>query len=279
MESSGSSFIPQRPTKGKVAAKSFRKVYILSYVSIVMFFTVIIAAGGVYFYIISLESQLAGLKEELVSYKSSFNQTDLDRIKNLDQRIDSAMRLVESHASLTTVLRALENTVTDPVQILSFNYNRVENFRQPKLTLSAVATEFDQVIFQEQVLGNFPVTEGLDTVAVNLTTQPINPAVPELGTQEVVTVTLEADLSLSEINYSGSAAVPAAQQLPPTIPTTSGGVPDDSDFVPPAPADETVTVPVEPPVVPAEPLQYDDSDLPQLPDAATGGAGSNVNTQ
>lgn len=203
MASSGSSFIPQRPTRGKAAAKSFRKIYVLSYVSYLVFFSTLLAVGGVFAYKLSLEAELSNLKEALVSQKNLFNQSDLDRVRNLDYRIDTAKLLVNSHASVVTVLDALEQSVVAPVQLLSFNYNRLEDQRTPQLSLTAVAEEFDEVIFQEQVFSNIPLTSLFEVTNVALKTQPVNPERLELGVQQVVNLELTTTLSVSDINYTG----------------------------------------------------------------------------
>lgn len=209
MESSGSSFIPQRPARGKVAAKSFRKIYVLSYVSYLIFFSTLLAVAGVFFYKLSLQAQLQGLKEDLVAQKNLFNQTDLDRIRNLDNRIDAATQLVQGHVSLLTIFSALAENITDPVQFLSFNYDRREDARTPKLALSATAKDFDEVIFQKKVFGDAKITGNFFVDNVSLSTQPVDQERLELGVEQVVNVNLTADLVLSDINFTGYTAVPA----------------------------------------------------------------------
>ncbi len=206
MESSGSSFIPQRPTRGKVAAKSFRKVYVLSYVSYLVFFTTLLAVAGIFLYKLSLESNLRSLREELVAQKTLFTQSDLDRVQDLDNRIDSAKQLVNSHASVQKILIALDQVVADPVQFLGLSYDRTEDPRQPRLVLLALAKQFNEVIFQEQILSANPITRNFEMTDVSLSTQPVDGERLELGVQEVVTVTMTSELSLGEINYTGLSA-------------------------------------------------------------------------
>lgn len=242
MESSGSSFIPQRPTRGKVAPKSFRKVYILSYVSYLLFFSVLLAVGGIFFYKLTLQSQLSQLQQELVSKQQSFNQADLDRIKNLDDRIDAAAKLVDNHASLIAIFNALEKTVADPVQFASFNYNRAENIDSPELTISARADQFDEIIFQEQILKNNAITDTFDAVEVSLTTQPIDPEQLELGVQEVVNVNFKTTLSLSDINFTGyNGAEDTSLVVPDLMVDPTSTASDQSD---------EATVPFDEPIIP-----------------------------
>lgn len=203
MDGSGSSFIPRRPTKGKPAAKSFRKVYVLSYVSYLVFFTTLLAVGGIYAYQWTLSKQLHSLQQELISQKSLFSQTDLNRVRNLDYRIDAVRDLINSHASILTLLRALDRTIAEPVQLLSFNYERKEDIARPTLALTAAAQEFDEVIFQEQILSGNAVTDGLTVESVELNTQPIDQEQLDLGVEQVVHVVMRSELPMDEINFNG----------------------------------------------------------------------------
>jgi len=239
MESSGSSFIPQRPTRGKVAAKSFRKIYVLSYVSYLVFFTTMLAVGGVFVYQLMLKSELDGLKEQLVSQKNLFSQTDLDRVRNLDYRIDAASQLVSNHASLLTVFRALDNTIADPIQLLNFSYDRKENHNSPRVTLAAMASEFDEVIFQEQILASNPMTRGFKVANVNLSTVPVDQERLELGVRQVVNINLTAELSVPDINFTGFTAVSSA--LPSAPVTTSESIMDEFEDTDAAAGESTQT--------------------------------------
>lgn len=213
MESSGSSFIPQRPTRGKVAAKSFRKVYVLSYVSYLVFFTTLLAVGGIFVYQLTLKSELSSLQQELVAQKNLFSQSDLDRVRNLDYRIDAASQLVNNHASLLTIFNALDNVIADPLQFLTFDYDRKEDVRRPRLSLSAVAAEFDEVIFQDGILRNNAITSRFGIANVNLSTQPIDQERLELGVQQVVSINLAAELSVSDINFTGFVSTPQGDDV------------------------------------------------------------------
>lgn len=181
----------------------------MSYVSYLVFFSTLLAVGGVFFYQLTLEAQLQGLKQDLVEQKNLFNQNDLDRVRNLDTRIDAATLLINSHASLLTIFNALAENVADPVQFLSFNYDRREDARTPKLALSAIAKNFDEVIFQKKIFTDAQLTNNLFVNSVSLTTQPVDQERLELGVEQVVNLNMSVELALSDINFTGFTARPA----------------------------------------------------------------------
>ena len=160
----------------------------------------------------SLNNELSSLQSQLVDQQSLFSQSDLDRVRGLSHRINSATALVNSHASIVTIFNALDNVIADPVQFLTFNYNRSDDIRKPTLSLSAVATEFDEIIFQDGIMKNNSITGQFRIDSVNLATQPIDEERLELGLEQVVNVNLSTELPVSDINYSG-ASIDAAELI------------------------------------------------------------------
>lgn len=227
MESSGGSFIPQRPTKGKVAAKSLRKVYVLSYVSYLVFFATLIAVGVVFVYKLSLDGNLASLQGALVEERNAFGHSDLERIQNLDQRIDTATRLVNQHASLLTIFRALESTVADPVELTSFAYDRVKDMQNPTVTLAAKAEDFDTVLFQQQVLANNETTSGISISSIALTNEASDPDQPNREAETVVTLEFLAEVGLGAINFRGTTQ--SFREVAQTIPNREEATTDEEE--------------------------------------------------
>lgn len=223
METSGGSFIPQRPQKGKVAAKSLRKVYVLSYVSYLVFFATLMAVGGIFIYKLSLTSNLTSLQEQLVEERNAFNHSELQRIQNLDLRIDTAAQLVNQHASLLTIFRALENTVADPVALRSFDYSRVKDLQNPTVTLAATAEDFDTVLFQQQVLANNETTSGVSISSIALTHSEDETGQPDRNSESVVELEFVTEIGAGAINYRGTSQSFREVQRSVTIPLTNTG--------------------------------------------------------
>lgn len=198
VSSQGTSFIPARPTKGKVKAGSIRKIYLLSYLSYILFFCTIMAAGGIFIYKVSLSNQLEQQQDLLAQERQSFNQSDLVRIQDLDFRIDTAMERLNQHVSVVSILTALEQSTVESVYFLDFNYSRLAG-GLPEVVLSAKANGFDALLFQKDIFDSNPILQGasLSSVSMQIETSDEDPVV----VQEVVSFTLAAAFDPALILY------------------------------------------------------------------------------
>lgn len=223
MESSGSSFIPKRPTQVRASSKGLRKVYVLSYVSYLLFIAAIIAVGGVSIYKFTLNNNLNGLRAQLVEESEAFNQSELERIKKFVARIDVATSLINQHVSVLTIFDALEKTVAEPVALTSFSYDREEDMDSPVVTLEASTEKFDSVIFQQQIMRGNSVMRNIAVEKVALSIEPIDDERPEAGLQQIVTLELVTDIPAEVINYRGAAETFIEGTNSAAIPTDSEG--------------------------------------------------------
>ena len=81
MNSQSTSFIPQRPTQGKLKNRGVRKIYILTYVSYVLFFGTLIAAAGVDSLSQIREiTTLLGVQDDVI-IMGDFNESPLTEVK------------------------------------------------------------------------------------------------------------------------------------------------------------------------------------------------------
>ena len=200
VSSQGTSFRPSRPTKGKVKAGSVRKIYLLSYISYVLFFCTILAAGGMFLYTFSLNTQLAQQKELLDQERQSFNQSDLIRIQELEQRINTAVQRLNNHVSVVSIFSALEQSVPDLVYFLDFKYSRLVG-GSPEVAVTAKADGFNALLFQKQVLDANQVLANttLSDVSMKLENNPDGSE----GARKIVTFTMLTSLDPSTIPYTG----------------------------------------------------------------------------
>lgn len=163
----GTSFIPKRPTKGKIKTGGVRRIYVLSYLSYVFFFGTIIAAVGVFAYQLHLEATLEGHKQQLAQERDKFNQSDIERIRELNTRLQLASERMGAHVSLVSILQALESSVVNSIQFITFGYSRPFN-TSPELSLSAHAENFDAVLFQREVLAQNPILSNIEFSEISL---------------------------------------------------------------------------------------------------------------
>lgn len=197
---SSPSFIPKQPAVGKVKKRRVtRKIYVLTYVSFVFFFGTLIAAGGTFFYELSVKSQLEVQKQKLIEERKLFNQADFERVKEFDTKLISAKKVLDEHVSVLSILEALESSTVSTVQLMALEIDRTSN-NSIALSLEAMSENFNSVIFQRKIFNSNPVLHGSELNGFSIMSAPKDEV--ELGLPEqFVTFSLAKDFSPSDIRY------------------------------------------------------------------------------
>lgn len=194
------SFIPQRPTKGKVKARSVRKVYVLAYISYVLFFGTVLAAGATFFYQSLTERQLEAQKIALAAERERFNQADIAAVRELDRRMDVAKQRINNHISVLSIFDALEISAVQTLRFTKFNYQRVGD-AEPLITLAGTTGRFDSVIFQREVLASNPIFIDSEIVSAGVESLDIDPGEVE-QLEQVITFEIENEINPTLIGYT-----------------------------------------------------------------------------
>ena len=185
MNPQGTSFIPQRPAQGVVKKRGVRKIYILTYVSYVLFFGSALAAVGTFFYDSILDKQLQTQKANLVAEKDRFSQADIDSVLDLNEKISTAERRMDLHLSVLAIFEALETSVSQSLQLDSFSYKRDG---APLVEVSGTAKVFNSLMFQRDILASNPILSGGSFAEVSLaSTPPVDEATGEVIVDKVET--------------------------------------------------------------------------------------------
>jgi hypothetical protein len=164
----GTSFIPQRPTRGKTAPRKVRKIYVLAYLSIVLFFGSLLAAAGVFFFNLSLDIQLEKQEKFMAQERQQFNQGDIESVRDLEERITIAQERLDNHVSVLSIFEALEASAVQSISFVSFTYKRLgDGF--PQVAFTGVSDQFNNILFQREVLASNPILAGSLFKEVSLT--------------------------------------------------------------------------------------------------------------
>ncbi len=145
-----SSFIPKSPTKSQVRPRGVRKIYVFTYLSLVLFFGTLIASAGTFFFDITVKNQLAAQKQELANEQNAFNARDLERLRELENRIENAKRLLGTHVSVAALFSALQASTVATVQLTGASYERTE-FGGIKLAVGALTDSLNDARFQRDI--------------------------------------------------------------------------------------------------------------------------------
>lgn len=210
MNAQGTSFIPQRPTNGKTAPRRTRKIYVLAYLSYVLFFGSLLATAGVFFFNLSLDAQLGKQQQALNAERDLFNQGDIESIRDLEKRIGIAEERLNNHVSVLSIFEALEASAVQSIYFTSFSYQRQDD-EFPLVTFTGDSSQFNNILFQREIFANNPILAGSEFKEVTLKTV----ADEETGSNtETVQFTLEKEVDTSLIGYTPRQGLSGAEVLP-----------------------------------------------------------------
>ncbi|MFA6524280.1 MAG: hypothetical protein WC264_02825 [Candidatus Paceibacterota bacterium] len=115
------SFIPKKPMIEE-RVTSARPVGLLTVVSIFIFFTVVIASGGLYFYKGVLEKNIVKMNSDLTLAKNRFEPAKITQLQVLDKRLSAADSILSKHIAVSPIFKALQDTTMKNVRYTKFSY-------------------------------------------------------------------------------------------------------------------------------------------------------------
>ncbi len=195
MNPQGTSFIPQRPVQSQATKKVVRKVYVLTYVSYVLFFGTVISAIGMLAYGKMLDSQLTVQKERLVEEEKKFDPTQIDAVRQLDNKIKTAAERMNMHLSVLPFFEALEQNISEQLLLKTFKYTR-ENDAAPQVELTGEVEVLNSLVFQREVLQSNPVLKGGEFSQVALASSPLVDAEGFASEDYVTTISFSLNKSI-----------------------------------------------------------------------------------
>ena len=150
--SPASSFIPKRNPANRPKSVRRYDLVILPVISYTLFMSSLIAAGVLFIYQISVQSQFNASVQNLEEQIQSFKDTDLNRVVDFDQRLGLATTMVTSHVSLVSLLSILETATAETVQFKNLKISRKDNHTLA-VNASLVTSSLDGALFQRATYG------------------------------------------------------------------------------------------------------------------------------
>jgi hypothetical protein len=196
-----SSFIPRQSSNMVVDAPRKRRgrFNILSFISLVCFFGALLLSVGVFLLKQSHVQSLENKKNDLIAKRAIFKQDDIDSIRALDERMEAAEFLMDSHVSPSVLLDLLERTTQEEIQYREFQFSRRPS-GNVSVALNGVAPRFNTVARQAQRYAD----EDLFT----------NVIFSGLDKPEPKFVTFQVDLDISKNAISYDATAPVVEEEP-----------------------------------------------------------------
>lgn len=202
--------------------RSTRRIYVLAYISYVVFFSTLFAVIGVYIYGATVSRSLSSLQAQLVTERQRFSVTDIDNIQQLSQRLATAKRLLGESTAPSRLFTDIESIVASNIYFSGMSYEQLPN-RQFKIELTGRANNFSDIIGQRNLLGNSSLLQDATVVDYDYSVGGDNASSAAVG-PAVLTFVFSDTRDLSAIAYTaGGGTVSAVTPVQPEATTVIEG--------------------------------------------------------
>lgn len=174
---------------------------IVNVVGMVLLLGTILGAAGVFVYLGYTQGKLDEQKITLNDIRSQFSQSDIEKIRDLDTRIETAESLLAEHLSPLKVFSTLESLTQNKVAYEDFSYQK-RGSGDVTVALVANTKTFNTIALQSsaykdnKIFGNSLVT---DLAIVEVETD--DEEVSNSQIDKIKTFTLTADIARGNIVY------------------------------------------------------------------------------
>ena len=103
-------------------ATSARPVGLLTIISIFIFFTVVVASGGLYFYKGVLSKSIVQMEKDLALAKNRFEPSKITQLQTLDKRLRASSLVLSNHIATSPIFKALQAITMKTVRYTKFSY-------------------------------------------------------------------------------------------------------------------------------------------------------------
>ena len=145
------SFIPKKPMIEERTVAS-RPISFLTVVSVVIFFTVIIATGALYFYDKVLAKNITKMENDLNLAKNRFEPSKIIQLQVLDKRLRASSEILSKHIAISPIFEALQSITLKTVSYTKFSYDFDDSKNAKiKVKMNGVAVGYRSVAFQSDL--------------------------------------------------------------------------------------------------------------------------------
>lgn len=145
------SFIPKKPMIEERATPT-RPVGFLLVLSMFVFFTIVLASGGLYFYKGILTQNILKMENDLNLAKNRFEPSKINQLQELDKRLFASNELLANHVSLSPIFKALQEITLKTVRYLKFSYDfQNEKSKKIEVKMSGLAIGYRSIALQSDL--------------------------------------------------------------------------------------------------------------------------------
>lgn len=222
-ESVSNSFIPKRNPGTKPRQVRTRNVFILSAISYALFISAPLASAGVFIYKLQAEKNATTAIKALDEAIATFDEADFKRVIEYEERLNRAEFLVDSHISMSSLLRILSDATAQTVQFKDLEIERADK-DTVKVKAAIRTSSLDGVLFQR---GQYKATTKIADTNLNKITfgtveTTAKDAVTSAG-DNTVSLTAEFTFTADEIRYTPLSVYNSANSVQTTVPQSDTG--------------------------------------------------------
>ena len=133
-------------------ATSARPVGLLTIISIFIFFTVVVASGGLYFYKGVLSKSIVQMEKDLALAKNRFEPSKITQLQTLDKRLRASSLVLSNHIATSPIFKALQAITMKTVRYTKFSYE-LGTDKNPKILvkMSGQAIGYRSIALQSEL--------------------------------------------------------------------------------------------------------------------------------
>lgn len=187
-----------------------RRTSLLTIISIFIFFAVVLASGGLYFYKGIIEKNIQNMNSELTLAKNSFEPSKITQLQVLDKRLRAADTILANHITVSPIFEALQSLTMKTVRYTKFGYS-IGTDNKIDVKMSGQAVGYRSIALQSDLLGTNKNL--IDPVFSNLS----------LDDKGNVLFDLEFSVDPSFVDYKQALLTESDNSSSTGLPTTGGG--------------------------------------------------------
>ncbi len=133
--------------------KVSRPVGLVTIISIFIFFTVVIASGGLYFYDGILKKNIVQMENDLNLAKNRFEPSKIIQLQVLDKRLNASEEILSKHVAISPIFEALQALTMKTVSYTSFSYSFDDTKKKGniKVDMKGIAIGYKSVALQSDL--------------------------------------------------------------------------------------------------------------------------------
>lgn len=195
------SFIPKKTiSEGRAPAPYY--FGFVTIISIFIFLTMLVAAGGLYFYKGIMTKSISSMEADLNLAKNRFEPAKIQQLQVLDKRLRAADSILSKHIAVTPIFEALEEVTMKSVRFTKFSYILGDETNpNVQVKMGGIAVGYRSVALQADLFSQRPYF--IDPIFSNLS----------LDDKGNVVFDLEFSVEPSFINYESAMSGAQAQQV------------------------------------------------------------------